>query len=790
MLDVKERKSRVIKTVSQKEDGYYFVSDYGTLRIAVMKSNIVRISFTPESTFEENDGIGIIPHKTLSKVECIQNDEIFELATSQAKITVNAITGQIKLYDSSNTLLLKEREYESREMERFESRIIDTEQEATVKEIHTADGTKKQIQKCSMKIDRSLYHTRWHFDWLETEKLYGLGQVEDGVLNLRGTKQYLYQANMKITIPVLMSTNGYGIVFATGSTAIFNDMDNNSYFYTEADRYMDAYFIVGDTFDKIISGVRYITGKAAMLPLWAYGYVQSQERYETQEEILQVVKEYRNRNLPIDCMVLDWISWKNGLWGQKEMDESRFPDTKAMIDEMHEDGVRFMMSIWPNMNEITGNYKEFKEANLLLPESDTYNAFRLEGRELYWSQIKRKLYPFGVDGWWCDSSEAYTPEWNHVMKPESNQMYSEFYTEITKHIPAYLCNTFGLYHAMSIYEGNRNETDKKRVVNLTRSTSYGSQSYGVITWSGDTSASWKTYREQITAGLNYCVTGMPYWTFDIGAFFVKRGDTWFWNGDYPEGINNKGYKELYTRWFQLGAFMPMFRAHGTDIRRELWAFDEENDHRFYDALIAASRLRYRLLPYIYSCAGAVWHDDQTILRMLAFDFSKDEKACEVKDQFMLGKSIMVCPVTEPMYYDSRSKQLEKKKQREVYLPKGATWYDFWTNESFTGGTTVIVDAPLNQIPLFVRAGSILPMIDETYQCSDDMFHQSITLYVYGNNASTVLYEDRGDGYEYENGEYRRTQLHWDERNGKLVIDSFIGDYQGRDYTLCSVKEIR
>lgn len=788
MLSVIERKSRAITSFEEKEDGLYLTSDYATLRISLVGANVFRVSFSETGFAGDSTELGFLPlnHKNDWKIE--KNNGTIMISTKDGKLEVNESNGTLKLYDTKDTLLLSEREYESRELERFDSYILDTQQETVVNEIQTADGLKKQIQQCSMKKDRTLYHTRWHFAWQKDEKLYGLGQVEEGILNLRGTKQYLYQANKKISIPVLLSTKGYGIVFATASPAIFDDREENSYFYTEADRYMEAYFIIGDTFDKIIAGMRSITGKAAMLPLWAYGYMQSQERYETQEEILEVEKEYRRRGLPLDCMILDWISWKEGLWGQKEMDESRFPDTKGMIDELHKEGTRFMISIWPNMSEVTSQNKEFQEAGLLLPESNTYDAFKKEGRELYWSQIKRNLYPYGIDGWWCDSSEAYTPEWNHLMKPEDNVMYSEFYTEITKHIPAYLSNAFGLYHAQAVYEGFHQETKDKRVVNLTRSTSYGSQRYGVITWSGDTSASWKTYREQITAGLNYCVTGLPYWTFDIGAFFVKRGHAWYWDGDYQDGLLDKGFKELYVRWFQLGAFLPMFRAHGTDVRREMWAFDEACDHRFYDAIVEASRLRYRLLPYIYSCAGAVWHDDDTMLRMLAFDFKEDEIACEIKDQFMFGKSILVCPVMQPMYYEAQSREItDQAKVRSIYLPKGTAWYDYWTNKRYEGGETVVVDAPLNQIPLFVREGSILPTVDKAYNCSDELKEQVITLNIYGKEASCVLYEDSGDGYEYEQGNYSRTQIIWS--NHKLYVNHLDGNYQGRVREQMKINEI-
>jgi len=781
MLEVYCEKSREITTVLKRKDGLYLLSEFGTLRLKPITDQIIRLSYTRADSFEENNEIGIREQPLYAEWNYEETERQVVLTTQKIRLNVNRNTGSIQYYDSNGILLLKEREYGSRELEMFDSCLMDEEGETQIQEVETADGRKKVIRACSMKYDRSLYRTRWYLMWEEDEMLYGLGQAQEGVLNLRGTTQYLHQANQKIAVPVLVSNKGYGILLASGSPAIFQDTCEGSYLYTEADRYMDAYFIAGD-FDQVISGVRKITGRAAMLPLWTFGYIQSQERYETQEEILQIADGYRSRKIGLDGIVLDWMSWKDNLWGQKSFDEVRFPSPNKMLEQLHQNEVHFMISVWPNMDEKCENYQEFQAKGQLLPGSNVYNAFDPEARKTYWNQIEQGLPSGGIDGWWCDSSEPYTPEWNHDRKPEAFRMYEEYYEEASKHIPAWKCNTYGLAHARSIAEGMKKNGRQKRVVNLTRNTYLGGQSQGVITWSGDIAASWDTYRKQITAGLNYCVTGLPYWTVDIGAFFVKRGAQWYWNGDYEEGLDDPDYKQLYVRWFQFGTFLPMFRAHGTDVRREVWAFGEK-DNPYRKALETSVGLRYQFLPYIYSCAGKVWCEDATMMRMLAFDYPFDHKACEVKDQYLFGASLMVCPIVQPM------KDGEDYSVRNVYLPEGNAWYDFYTKERFEGGQEIRTKASLDVIPLYVKEGSILPFVEEAYESSAQMKEQAVTLYIYGSQAKAVIYEDQGDGYDYESGAYVRTELSYDIKDQKLTVRRLDGTYQGRDYTQCRLVTI-
>lgn len=778
MLQVDSKKRDSIINVIREKEALLIKTELGQLLLEPKRSDIIRIRYTQKDQFAEGIGVGICENAVFSDWGYEEKEREICLSTEKLCLRISRSDAAIRYYDKQGKLLLAERDKDPRELEEFDSYRIMEGGEAKVEEIATADGVKKVVRDVQKEFDKKLYHTRLHLKFKEEEYLYGLGQAEEGVLNLRGTTQYLHQANLKIAIPFFLSTEGYGMLWATGSPAVFQDNQYGSYFYTEADPEMDYYFISGENFDHIISGYRYLTGKVAMLPSWAFGFVQSQERYETQKEILEIAAEYRARKIGLDCLVLDWWSWEDGIWGQKTFDLSRFPDVKAMTDALHDEGVSFMISVWPNMSSNCDNYKEFAEKKMLLPACDVYDAFRQDAREVYWKQLEEGLFRYGIDAWWCDSSEPFTPEWARTVKPEPGNMYEEFVKDASLHLPAEVCNAYGVVHAKGMYEGQRGTGSEKRVTNLTRNGYTGQQRYGTILWSGDTSASWDTYRKQIVAGLNFCASGLPYWTLDIGAFFVKRGKPWYWNGEYDGGMEDLGYQELFVRWFQLGAFLPVFRSHGTDVRREMWMVNGP-DNCLYKALLTANRLRYRLMPYIYSLAGSVWKEDATMLRMLAFDFASDEKACRIKDQFLFGKSLMICPVTEPMYFGVDSESLQDvARVRQVYLPSGADWYDFYTNEKYVGGQMITAEAPIDRIPVYVKAGSLIPAAWDEEECPDricpknaaEALDSDITLLVYpGADAEYEYYEDAGDGYGYEKGEYAVTRMCWDDTNRCLKI---------------------
>ena len=768
MISSPKRKSCAIETVRREQDALVLTSQRGILRLSPVTPSILQVTYTEQEAFSEERSLGICCDDRLADWQYAESANAVTLNLGNFTATVDRASGSIRYEDNSGALLLRERDHESHDLYYFDSYKTVVDENTVVTEVVTPDGVKKRIDEAITVFDRRLCHTRLHLQFQEKEHIFGLGQATEGLLDLRGTTQFLHQANMKIAIPFFLSTCGYGILSATDGAAKFNDNAYGTYLYTDADREMDFYFIYGPEFDDIIRGYRHLTGPARMLPKWAFGYIQSQERYESADEILDMAKQFKDRNLGLDCLVQDWNSWRPGYWGQKEMDPEAFPDVPGMIRALEEQDVHFMLSIWANPCNLTQDYAEFFERNLLLPASDNYNPFDPEARKLYWAQTKRGLFDKGVKAFWCDSSEPFAPEWVE-REPDAGAMYDEYIHTSSRFIPRDKINAYALTHAQTIYDGMRGETESYRVCNLTRSAHTGSQRYGVILWSGDISAKWDTLKKQIPVGLNFCASGLPFWTLDIGAFFVKQGTQWFWNGDYDDPDHDLGYHELYTRWFQFGAFLPIFRSHGTDIRREPWHYGEKGNP-FYDAIQAAIDLRYRLMPYIYSAAAEASLEGGTMMRMLAFDYRQDEEALKITDQYLFGRSMMVCPVTHPMYYGVNSQKIENPvTTRRVYLPAGNDWFDFYTMERYSGGEWIDVSLTLDKIPLFVKAGSIIPMTDSvrnTAQSGKMPIHYRVFP---GADAAFTLYEDEGDGYGYEAGSYQQIQVTWDDEKQKLTV---------------------
>jgi alpha-D-xyloside xylohydrolase len=435
-----------------------------------------------------------------------------------------------------------------------------------------------------------------------------------------------------------------------------------------------------------------------------------------------------------------------------------------------------------------------REQGCLLGDGVTYDAFSEKARRLYWKQAYEGIFSKGTDAWWADCTEPFEQDWRGEVKPEPWQRMLINTGYAKKYLEAEQINGYSLMHSRGLYEGQRGSTDRKRVVNLTRSAYAGQQRYGTITWSGDIAASWETLRRQIPEGLNFCASGLPYWTLDIGAFFVGARDYWFWAGRYPEGCEDKGYRELYVRWFQYGAFLPMFRSHGTETPREVWRFGEPGSAS-YDTLVKFIFLRYRLLPYLYSLAGRVTQDHYTPMRALAFDFRDDRRAHDVRDQYMFGPAFLVSPVTRPMYFEAGSRPLEGvSKARPVYLPAGCDWYDFWTGQRLAGGRRVSAEAPLEIMPIHVRAGSVVPMGPRVQHAEQDL-EAPIELRVYpGAPGEFVYYEDGNDGYGYEQGLFATTAIRWDEREQRLTLGARRGGFPGmtarRTFNVVRVREGR
>ncbi len=760
-------------------------------RLVPVTDEIIRCVISKTEISDVNDSL-IIEKKEYPpvKFQAEENKEKVIVSTDAVKAEVDRLSGAVCWKHPDDSLWLDQYHADLTEIDVM--RYTTGDEEPVINRVKTVDGERNFIQNLRAQKVRTGYRARLFFNWKEGEGIYGLGQAEEGIYDYRGHDQYLYQHNMRIPMPVFVSTEGYGILTDCCSLMTFNDSREESYLFLDTVERIDYYFMGGKTMDGIIHDYRYLTGKAQMLPKWAYGYIQSKEQYYTAQELTDIVKRYREIGVPIDCVVQDWNTWEPGNWGEKIVDEKRYGDLKECMDELHSLHAHSMVSVWPNMNAGGKNHQEFLDTGHLLYDYATYDAFDEAAREIYWKQAKEGLFDKGFDSWWCDSTEPFSgPDWGGRVKREPWERYELVGGEHKKYLDPAVANAFALLHAKGIYENQRKTTEDMRVLNLTRSGYASGQKYSAMLWSGDTCASWENFRKQIVEGLNMGLSGYPYWTLDIGAFFTvgdkwqNRGcgcntdpePKWFWQGEYNEGVKDKGYCELYTRWLEMGTFLPMFRSHGTDTPREIWNFGEKGT-MFYDAIEKFIKLRYHLMPYIYSLAGAVHFADATIMRSLLFDFPEDIEARKITNEFMFGSALLICAVTEPMYYEKESREIQREKKWRCYLPKGAKWYDYWTNEQYMGGQYVTVDAPIDRIPIFVKAGSIIP-VAEGLTYADQTPAEPVKIMVYpGADGEFVLYEDEGNNYNFEKGACAFTALKWKEAEGKLDIGERQGSYPG------------
>ncbi|NLK53637.1 MAG: DUF5110 domain-containing protein [Bacteroidales bacterium] len=540
---------------------------------------------------------------------------------------------------------------------------------------------------------------------------------------------------------------------------------------------IDYYFIRGSNPDEVISGYRKLTGKAPIMPKWSMGYWQSRERYKSRTELLDVLREYRKRQIPIDNIVLDWSYWPVDAWGSHEFDPKYFPDPKGMVDSVHLMNARIMISVWPKFYHTTDHYREFDNNGWMYRQAvddsvrdwigkgyigSFYDPYSKGARELFWQQMKDHLYIHGFDAWWMDASEP------DILSNASIEYRKKLSTPTALGPSTKYFNTYALLNAQGIYEGQREADPDRRVFLLTRSGFAGLQRYSTATWSGDIGTRWEDMKAQISAGLNFALSGIPYWTFDIGGFCVENRYT-----RAAEGSEDlREWRELNTRWFQFGAFCPLFRSHGQYPYREIFNISPAGTPA-YKSMVYYNRLRYRLMPYIYSLAGMTWFNDYTIMRAMVMDFGSEAAVRSIGDQYMFGPSIVVAPVYE-----------YKARDRKVYFPSACGWYDFYSGQFIPGGRYLDVSAPYERLPLFVREGSIIPFgpeIEYTSQKPAD----PVTLFVYtGRNASFTLYEDEGVNYGYERGECTFIPFIYDEVSGELTIGERKGQYPGmlRDRT--------
>jgi alpha-D-xyloside xylohydrolase len=617
---------------------------------------------------------------------------------------------------------------------------------------------------------------RQGFELAENEALYGLGQHQTDRLNRRDQVMELYQDNTRAYIPVLMSSRGYGILWDNYSYSQFEAKEQIQW-TSELGNGIDYYFMYGPSLDSVIYQYRELTGGSPMLPRWALGLFQSRARYKTQAEILATVREYRRRQIPLDVIVQDWMYWP-GTWGEKQFDSTRYPDPSGMMRTLHDSlDAHLMISLWPCLSKPNADYAAMETGGYLYPGTRSgeeaaadegqgtdlkrfYNVYDATARDLFWQQTSQGLFRHGVDAWWTDCTEPMVRSWD-TSTDDMRDMIRPGTGSGTRYL-----NTYSLQQAKGIYEGQRRETSAKRVFNLTRSAFAGQQRYGAATWSGDISANWTDLKRQVMAGLSFSLSGIPYWTHDIGGFFVNDKD-WFRTGIFPEGNQDPAYHEFFVRWYQFGAFSPLFRVHGAQTEREIWFFGEPGDPA-YDTQVKFDRLRYRLLPYLYSLAGQVTQRHYTPMRALVMDFPHDPAVWELGDQYMFGPALMVCPVMAPGV-----------EQRSVYLPiHPGGWYDFWTGQHFEGGQRIETPAPLETMPIFVKAGSILPMGPEV-QHSGEQLDAPWELRVYpGADGAFQLYEDENHGYGYEQGKYATVQLRYDEDSHQLHVDAREGTFPG------------
>jgi alpha-D-xyloside xylohydrolase len=584
--------------------------------------------------------------------------------------------------------------------------------------------------------------------------LYGLGQHQNGMLDYSGSTVHLQQANRDVAVPMMVSPHGFGVLWNNASVT---DVDVGQsaaaapiVIRSEAGAGVDYDFIYGPDLDQVIAGYRQLTGDTPLMPRWMWGLWQSRERYASQAELLDVGARYRDLGAPLDVVVQDWQYWRPGQWGSHEFDPSRYPDPKAMIAALHAEHLHAAVSVWARFDLSTTTLTELDRAGAAFPkvypnvypagEGRWYDPFSPAGRAIYWSQIRRNLGSLGFDAWWLDASEA-----------ELGGRWGEMRDVSTAGGPGReVYNAYPLMHTTAVYEGARRSMGGRRPVILTRSAFAGQQRNAAITWSGDTQGDWETFRRQIPAALNFSLSGIPYWSADIGGFF----------GGDPKSAD---YSELFTRWYAYAVFNPMFRVHGTGAGKELWAFPPE----IQKVLLSYDQLRYRLLPYIYSISWDVTHNRATMMRALAMDFHQDKRVLEIADEYMFGRALLVSPVVQAGV-----------KMRTVYLPGGTSWYDFWTGAYHTGGQVISVEADLARIPLHVRAGSILP-VGPVKPYADARSDEPIELRVYpGADGVFELYDDEGDGFDYEQGRYATVRFTWHDERRVLEIGARQGRFSG------------
>ena len=654
--------------------------------------------------------------------------------------------------------------------------------------------------------DADAYRVNQTFILDKDEAIYGLGTIQNGKMNRRGEHKRMEQSNLEDFQNVLQSIKGWGIYWDNYSPTQFDDDNSGMSFTSEVGEAVDYYFMYGGSADGVIAEMRHLSGDVPMFPLWTYGFWQSKERYKSPAEVVGVVDRHRKLQVPLDGIIQDWQYWgSNYLWNAMDFLAEEYANGKKMINDVHERNAHFMISIWASFGPQTQQFRELSEKGLLMPFETwpqsglshiwppvmkypsgvkVYDAFSSEARNIYWKYLKT-LFDYGTDGWWMDSTD---PDF-------FNPRESDYDHQVTGGTWRSLRNAFPLETVRGVYQAQRKESSAKRVFIMTRSAFAGQQHYGSNMWSGDVASSWDMLRKQVPAGLSYSLTGNPNFNTDIGGFFCGSYNT-KGPGSAPQ---NPQYQELYVRWMQYGLFCPIFRSHGADAPREIWQFGEKGEP-VYDAIERTIRLRYRLIPYLYSMAWQVTSNNESYLRPLFSDFANDRRVWDTTDEFMFGRSILAAPIVEAQYtaeavvkedamsgwdkkeaHDSGNlAKVDFKAQKTAtkYLPSGAEWYDFWTGKRFKGGQKVTLQTQLDRVPMFVRAGSILPLGPEM-QYTGEKSWDNLEIRIYpGADGTFVLYEDEGDNYNYEKGVFATIAFQWNNKSQTLTIGNRQGTYPG------------
>lgn len=799
-----------VKSWEKKSDGILLHLQPGTMKLQVCDVRIVRVLYSPSNSVPDQKSYVITNKWPRARFSAKENSEEITLFTGELIVSVNRRTGAITFADKAGRILLQE----------------------------LADGGKSMTPKT---IDGAeMFESEQTFTSAPDEALYGLGQYQDGLWNWRGIPRQLQQINGQIGLPMIVSSKGYGLLWDNASLTDFNPMTNEialtqesqpvtnapqsktpvistwhgsftnrdadeKYVYATTDsnrvefsvwvgnrevvgisNYFTPYaicgrlspatnkateftirtsgreprlfigprantttfrshfasvidytFFYGPELDDVVRGYRTATGAAPLWPEWAYGFWQCRERYHDQKELLNAAAEFRRRGIPLDLIIQDWRYWPDGGgWGNYAWDTNRYPNPAGIIHQLHAENVKFMISVWCNPNG--GTREELATNNLIV--NGHIDVYSPRAREIRWNHLNNAFFKIGADAWWGDSTEP--GDDGRVLAGRETSLGPGDSVQ----------NAYPLFASQSLYEGQRAVTSDKRVCILTRSAFPGMQRYAAASWSGDISGNWLTLKRQIPAGLNFCIAGLPYWTTDCAGFWRS-----------PDQYTSPDYNELLARWFEWSTFCPIQRIHGGNSATEMWNYLPATQK----ILVAYDELRHRMLPYNYSVAWRVTSDGYTMMRPLAMDFRADKKALVLGDEYMFGPAFLVAPVTEP-----------QATNKTVYLPNGASWVNFWTGGKLAGGKAVNISAPLIQIPLFVRAGSIVPL-GPVVQFAGEKPADPLELRVYrGAEGSFTLYEDEGDSYRYERGVYATIPISWNEKNQTLTIGKRIGKFPG------------